>query len=230
MLGGRSMNALSSFFTCVLLLFVCVLSPEVASAQVAGAGTPARYISGKHYQPVTPPQPVATPGKHEVIEVFWYGCPHCYDFEPYIERWQAAKPPDVEFRRLPAVFRKEWRVHAQAYYAAEALGVLDEVHVALFKAMHAEKRRLDDETSLAAFFAEHGVKPEDFKGAFNSFAVESKVQQAMQLVPKYGITGVPAVVVDGKYLTSASMAGSYDELLKVIDFLLDLERTEAKGK
>ncbi len=188
------------------------------------------YVAGKHYRPVTPPQPVATPGKIEVLEVFWYGCPHCYDFEPYLERWRSAAPADVELRRLPAVFRKDWQVHAQAYYAAEALGVLDRVHATLFKALHQEKRRLNDEASLSEFFAEHGVKPEDFSGAFNSFAVAGKVQQAMQLVPRYGINGVPAVVINGKYQTSASMAGSYDEILKVIDYLIDLERKATKAE
>jgi thiol:disulfide interchange protein DsbA len=221
------MNALlQRGFTCVWLVCISMLGGWPVSARAQG--DPPRYVSGRHFQPIKPPQPVATPGKLEVIEVFWYGCPHCYDFEPYIDRWQAGKPSDVELRRMPAVFRKEWQVHARAYYAAEALGVLDKVHAALFKALHEEKHRLGDEASLAAFFGEHGVKPEDFSGAFNSFAVEGKVTQAMQLVPKYGVTGVPAVVVNGKYLTSASMAGSFDETLKVIDFLLDLERTGAK--
>ncbi|MGH8245677.1 MAG: thiol:disulfide interchange protein DsbA/DsbL, partial [Gammaproteobacteria bacterium] len=145
-----------------------------------------RYQIGKHYQEIVPAQPVATDGKIEVIEVFWYGCPHCYDFEPYIDAWAASKAPDVEFRRIPAAFNKAWQIHAKAYYAAEVLGVVDKIHTPFFKALHESKRRLDDEASLAQFFAENGVSKEAFIEAFSSFAVDAKVQQALQSVKQYG--------------------------------------------
>ena len=188
-----------------------------------GAVQPGSFQAGKHYKEIVPPQPVTGTGI-EVLEVFWYGCPHCYDFEPTLARWQARQPEDVAFRRLPAVFRPSWYLHAKAYYTAEALGVLDKIHVPLFKALHADKKTLDDEASLADFFAGFGVDKNEFSQVFNSFTVEGKVEQAKQAIQRFGIDGVPAVVVNGKYLTSASMAGSYDAVLTVVDFLVARER------
>lgn len=127
-------------------------------------------------------------------------------------------------RRLPAVFRPGWYLHAKAYYSAEALGVLDKIHAPLFKALNADKKTLDDEASLADFFAGFGVDKNEFSQVFSSFAVEGKVEQAKQAIQRFGIDGVPAVVVNGKYLTSGSMAGSYDAVLTVVDFLVAQER------
>ncbi len=189
----------------------------------AGAVQPGSFQAGKHYKEIVPPQPVTGNGI-EVLEVFWYGCPHCYDFEPALARWQARQPEDVAFRRLPAVFRPGWYLHAKAYYTAEALGVLDKVHVPLFKALHADHKTLDDEASLADFFAGFGVDKNEFSQVFSSFTVEGKVEQAKQAIQRFGIEGVPAVVVNGRYLTSGSMAGSYEAVLTVVDFLVARER------
>jgi len=188
-----------------------------------GTVRPGSFQAGKHYKEIAPPQPVTGTGI-EVLEVFWYGCPHCYDFEPTLARWQARQPEDVAFRRLPAVFRPSWYLHAKAYYTAEALGVLDKIHALFFKALHVDKKTLDDEASLADFFAGFGVDKNEFSQVFNSFTVEGKVEQAKQAIQRFGIDGVPAVVVNGKYLTSASMAGSYDAVLTVVDFLVARER------
>lgn len=190
---------------------------------MAWAAETAAFEPGKQYKVIEPPQPVTVAGI-EVAEVFWYGCPHCYDFEPAIGRWQARQPADVVFRRLPAVFRAGWYAHAKAYYTAEALGVLDKVHAPLFKALHAEKRKLEDEDSLAEFFAGYGVDKKEFSQVFSSFTVEGKVEQAKQAIQRFGIEGVPAVIVNGKYLTSGSMAGSYEGMLEVVDFLVARER------
>ncbi|CAN5891371.1 thiol:disulfide interchange protein DsbA/DsbL [soil metagenome] len=202
----------------VSLMFVA--SNGFAEQPASNAG----YQVGKHYEEIVPAQPVATDGKIEVIEVFWYGCSHCYDFEPYINAWAASKAPDVEFRRIPAAFNKTWRVHAKAYYAAEALGVVDKIHAPFFKALHESKRRLDDEASLAEFFAENGVSKEAFTEAFSSFAVDAKVQQALQSVKQYGIDGVPKVVINGKFRTPGEVGTSFSEMPKVIEFLIDKER------
>ncbi len=207
----------------ILCLFGFAELALIAAAQEATD----KFVLGKHYQAVIPAQPVQTGDKIEVLEVFWYGCPHCYDFEPYVNRWLSTKAPDVEFRRMPAVFRPNWSAHAKAYYTAEALGVVDKIHSPFFKVLHEDKRKLNAESSLAEFFTEQGVDKEEFSTTFNSFTVESKVRQAMHMVRQYGITGVPAVVVNGKYQTSASMAGSYEQLLKVIDYLADKERRES---
>src|SRR5919106_3784505 len=206
------------------ILILCLFGLAQLASIAAAQGAADEFVLGKHYQAVTPAQPVQTGDKIEVLEVFWYGCPHCYDFEPYIDRWLSTKAADVEFRRMPAVFRQSWAAHAKAYYTAEALGVVDKIHAPLFKAIHEEKRTLDNESSLADFFAKYGVNKEEFSKTFNSFTVESKVRQAMHMVHQYGVNGVPAVIVSGKYQTSGSLAGSYEQLLKVIDYLVDKER------
>ena len=206
------------------ILILCLFGLAQLASIAAAQGAADEFVLGKHYQAVTPAQPVQAGDKIEVLEVFWYGCPHCYDFEPYIDRWLSTKAADVEFRRMPAVFRQSWAAHAKAYYTAEALGVVDKIHAPLFKAIHEEKRTLDNESSLADFFAKYGVNKEEFSKTFNSFTVESKVRQAMHMVRQYGVNGVPAVIVSGKYQTSGSLAGSYEQLLKVIDYLVDKER------
>ncbi len=185
----------------------------------------AAEVTSNQYQSVVPEQATKTGDKIEVLEIFWYGCPHCFDFEPYVKEWLKTKGDDVEFRRMPGVFRKNWIPGAKAYYTAQALGVLDKTHDAMFHAMHVEKRKMLDEDSIADLFIEQGVSREDFKKAWNSFTVDSKVREAMQMSRQYGITGVPSVIINGKYRTSGGTAGSYPHLLKVIDHLVAKERT-----
>ena len=180
-----------------------------------------------HYERITPPQPTASGDKIEVLEIFWYGCPHCYDFEPYSEEWLKHKAADVEFRRLPGVFRDSWVPHARAYYTAEALGKVETIHPALFKAIHVDHRQIADEKSLAEFFSEQGVSAKEFAETYGSFAIDAKVRQAATSAAAYGISGVPAVIVNGKYRTSGSLAGNYETLLKIIDYLVDTERQAA---
>lgn len=187
-------------------------------------------LDGKEYELVIPEQPTQVEdGKVEVVEIFWYGCPHCYDFEPYLEKWLSALPPYAEFRRLPASFNDRWLLHARAFYAAESLHVLDKVHHPLFEALTKDQKRFDTEDNLAAFFAEHGVDEAQFRQTFNSFAVDAKVKQSSQMVRNYGINGVPAVIVNGKYRTAASLTtGGYPALLEVIDQLIEKERAGAE--
>lgn len=202
------------------LLCACLLAAvtTLASAQPA-------FVEGEQYAPVGKQQAVETDGKIEIVEVFWYGCPHCYDFEPYLAKWLAELPEDVTFRRVPAVFRRSWLPHAKAYYAAEALGVIDKIHKPLFDAMHREKRPLHNEDALVAFASEQGVDEQAFREAYNSFGVDSLARKAALLSREYGIPGVPSMIVNGKYFSSGGMAGSYAELLKVVEFLVDKERT-----
>ncbi len=210
-------------------LLAWVMGPApAAEAPGPAAPQPTSYQSGKHYKEIVPPQPVTGSGI-EVLEVFWYGCPHCYDFEPTLARWQARQPADVAFRRMPAVFRPSWFLHAKAYYTAEALGILDKIHAPFFKALHVDKKKLEDEESLAEFFAGFGVDKNEFSQVFGSFTVEGKVEQAKQAIQRFGIDGVPAIVVNGKYLTSGSMAGSYDNALAVVDFLVAKERAGSQA-
>ena len=178
----------------------------------------ALFKEGVHYQRLANPQPV-TGEQIEVIEFFWYGCPHCAEFEPFVQRWKRQKPENVKLTLVPAVFRKNWIVHAQAYYAAEILGVLDKTHTAMFVAMHQQQRRLTTAEQIADFVAELGVDREAFLSAMNSFAVDSKVRNAMRMIQDYRIQGVPAMAVNGEYLTSGSMAGDYANMLNIVDFL-----------
>ncbi len=198
-------------------------------SSLESAGSEQKPLDGKEYELVIPEQPTQVEdGKVEVVEIFWYGCPHCYDFEPYLEKWLSALPPYAEFRRLPAVFNDRWSVHARAFYAAESLHVLDKVHHPLFEALTKDQKRFDTEDDLAAFFAEHGVNEAQFRQTFNSFAVDAKVKQSSQMVRNYGITGVPAVIVNGKYRTAASLTGGYPALLQAVDQLIEKERVGAE--
>lgn len=187
------------------------------------AAGPVKYQEGQAYQRIVPAQPTTNPQKVEVVEVFWYGCPHCHRFQPYVERWLLGEPENVEFVRLPAILSERWAIHARAYYAAEALGVLERIHPKLFDAMHIDKERLDTEQSLADFFARQGVDRAAFLEAFNSFAVNSKVSRARELTRRYGIEGTPAVVINGKYRTSPAAAGSFERLIDIMDHLVERE-------
>lgn len=179
------------------------------------------------YESVSPPQPTANPDKVEVIEFFWYGCPHCYSFEPSLASWLKSKPANVEFIRIPAVFSEQWGKHAKAYYTAEALGVVDAVHADFFDAIQEKKQSLESEDDLAKFFAAHGVKEADFHEAYNSFVVDTKLRQAPAVAAKYGITGVPAVIVNGKYRTNGTLAGSQEKMIDVMNLLI---KKESSGK
>ncbi len=188
----------------------------------------AEYKEGVHYQRIEPSVPTTTGDKIEVVELFWYGCPHCYDFDPYIKRWLMRKPANVEFVHIPAVFNKLWELHAQAFYTAKALGISGKIHDALFDAMHQGGRKFPTPASLQLLFAENGVSKEDFYKAFNSFTVKSQVKRAIQLTKRYGIDGVPALIVNGKYRINSRNARTYSEMLKVVDYLVRKETAAAK--
>ncbi len=205
-------------------IFATVLALVCCQVQAAD-----EYVIGSHYLEVSPAQATSVEDQVEVVEMFWYGCPHCYTFEPYVEKWISGKSDDVTFVRIPAVFSRSWEPHARAYYTAQALGVLEQTHKPLFDAIHRDQQPLHNEDNLARFFSNYGVSVTDFRKVYNSFSVDGKVSRARQLSRAYGITGVPAVIVNGKYRTSASAAGSYDDLLKVIDQLVDKERGEVKA-
>lgn len=183
-----------------------------------------QIVEGKHYFLIEPVQETADAEKIEVREYFWYGCPHCYQFEPLLEKWAENKPADVLFRREPAALGKHWVNHAKAYYAADQLGVLEQVHGALFEAMHMKKERLSSEKELAQFFAKFGVEKEAFEKAFSSFSVDQKLRKSRAEMLATGATGVPVIIVNGKYRTDGPAAGSHERLLEVVDFLIRQER------
>jgi thiol:disulfide interchange protein DsbA len=201
---------------------------------LAACAADAGYVEGTDYRTITPPMAVDTaPGKVQALELFWYGCPHCYDLEPSVQTWLKNKPAQVEFVRVPAVFNRyqpdgrtlhPWYIHAKAFYAAEALGVGEKIHAPLFHALHETRAKLLTEDELADFFAKQGVPAADFKAAFNSFAVETKVMRAMDLTKKSGINGVPALIVAGKYQVLGKRATSFGELLSIVDGMVVRER------
>lgn len=190
------------------------------------AAPPEAFVEGTHYTRLPEAVRTADPARIEVVEVFWYGCIHCYHFEPLLAKWQSGLPKDVDFRRSPALWNKPMAIHAQAFYAAQALGVLDKMHEPLFRALNDERKRLDTEDELAAFFAANGVKEEDFRKAFNSFGVQASVKQADARARSFRVSGTPEVIVNGKYSVSARTAGSPEAMLKVMDFLIAKERSE----
>jgi len=201
-------------------LLLALLLPCLAMAG-SNAGS---FQEGVHYQLLTTPQPTETGDKVEVLELFWYGCPHCFKLEPTIEKWLEHVPEGAEYRRLPAIFSKVWAINAQGYYAAEALGVLEKTHRPLFDAIHVHNQKLFDEASLARFFVSQGVNREDFIKTFRSFAVKTKTNRAGVMTRRYGITGVPAIIVNGKYRTSVTMAGGEEKLMEVVNALIEKER------
>lgn len=182
---------------------------------------------GKQYERMTPSQPTSDPDKIEVMEFFWYGCPHCYHFEPELNAWLKNKPQNVRFIRQPAVFNPQWRAHAKAFFTAEALGVLDKVHADFYDSIQNKKRALTDEEDLAKFFAEHGVSDQDFRSAYKSFAVDSRLRQADTMAARYGITGTPSLIVNGKYRVTGTLAKSFTNMLAITDYLI---KQESKGK
>lgn len=202
------------------------LSTLLFSLFLVGTVSAAEYVADGHYTEVFEPQPVHTGEQIEVLEFFWYGCPHCYDLEPTIHDWMTNKPANAEYLPMPAVLNKSWEFHARVYYTLEALGVLNTLHTPFFDSIHLERMQINDLDTFIAWAKENGIKEKDVKAAFKSFAVHTKVQQARTLSERYMITGVPTLIVDGKYMTSASMAGGFDELMKVVNFLVAKSATE----
>lgn len=185
------------------------------------------FTEGKDYVALARPVPTETGDKVEVLELFWYGCPHCFHLEPYLNQWKKEGLPDyVEFLQKPSVINPSWAVLARADFAAELLGVRDEMHQALFNAIHLDHRRLNDVDQLAAFFKEHGVDEMDFLDAYNSFAAETELRKAIRRDHAYHIRGVPSVAINGKYVTSGSMAGNNTRLMEIIKYLAAKEHKE----
>jgi protein dithiol oxidoreductase (disulfide-forming) len=199
---------------------------------LAPLGAVVALEKGRDYDALASPQPVDTGAKIEVREFFWYGCPHCYALEGGLERWVKRLPSNVEFVRMPATVPR-WMVHAQAFYTFAALGATAKTHSALFRAIHEKNQRLDSEAALAEFAREQGIDPAKFREAWESFGVRFKLQQAKQTNAAYQISSVPTFAVDGKYVTSASMAGGEAQLFAVLDQLIQKaaqERLAQAGK
>lgn len=185
---------------------------------------------GKHYIQVPQPQPAEDPRKIEILEAFSYACPHCFDLEPEIAQWARKLPKDAVFRRLPVVGKGPWLPLAKLYFALQITGDLERLHGDVFNAIHVQDVRLADEKVMADWVAQHGVDPKKFKDAYNSFTLQTEVARSRRLAEVNGITSVPTLVVGGKYLTDASMAGGQQAMLGVAEYLIQLVRQEHSGK
>jgi thiol:disulfide interchange protein DsbA len=189
------------------------------------AALAAGFTEGVHYKALKPAQPTnVAPGKVEVVEVFWYACGHCYLLEPRLAAWdRKGKPANAELVRLPAVWNELLKTHARVFYTVEILGK-PQLHDEVFREINVRGNRLDTVEKIEAFFAARGVAKADFQKAFSGFAVESKLARATDLNRRYRITSTPTVVVNGKYVTDAGMAGGEDQLFQVINALAAREK------
>ncbi len=176
------------------------------------------------YELITPAQNTNNPEKVEVLEFFWYGCPHCYQLEPSMKDWEENSKADyVEVVRAAPPLNPSWANHSRAFYAAEVLGVLDKFHEPMFKAIHEDRKRLGKLEDIAAFAGTLGIDEKNFLATMKSFAVETKLNRARQQAISVGLTGVPAIVVNGKFKTSASLTGGYPQMFKLINELAEKE-------
>lgn len=197
---------------------------------LSAAASPANPQSGLDYRTLDQPQQTAPGNKVEVIEFFWYSCPHCFAFEPDLEAWVKKQGDKINFKRVPIAFRDSFIPQQKLYYTLEALGKVDELHKKVFDAIHVQRQRIDTDAEIADFIAKQGIDKKKFLDMYNSFAVQTKVRQATQLQSAYQVDGVPLVAVDGRYLTSPSIVGAsignkpeaelHTATLQVMDFLV----------
>lgn len=199
-----------------------------AAAFAALSATPSVLLASEPFQVLPTQVPQDASGKIEVLEFFHYGCPHCRDFYPLLKEWKKTLPDDVRFTPVPAIWgREQLRALARLYYAAERAGVLDQVEPAIFVALQDKKLPLFTEPEVRDWIGSTGVDANVFMDTYNSFAIQGLVQRADQLARTYRIQGVPTMAVGGRYLTSATMAGSHANTLQVVDQLVERIRKSA---
>jgi thiol:disulfide interchange protein DsbA len=181
------------------------------------------FVEGSDYEVISPAVKTSQPDKVVVTEVFWYGCPHCFRFEPYVERWAANLPEGVVFEQVPSSLNPRWTEHARAYYSFKMMGSLDQLHTAFFDAIHLKRQRLNSQDAIAEFVVERGFDEAAFREYYFSFPVETQIRKNVQQEKRYGHNGVPAVIVNGKYLVTASLAGSNDRMIQIMNYLVAVE-------
>lgn len=199
----------------------------VAAGLVLSMSANAQWTEGTHYEPIEGPGVADDDGEIEVVEVFSYMCPHCRNFQPYVEPWAAALGEGVTFSRIPVTFNRSWEPFARAYETAEVLGILDQSHEALFEAIHDERRPLRNLSDLAEFHSQFGVEAEQFESTASSFPVEAALRKGRSDMGKWGIRSTPTLVINGKWRVSPRRGGTFEEMLEVADFLIERERADA---
>jgi thiol:disulfide interchange protein DsbA len=204
---------------------LCCIATLASLNSLSSFAQAERYVAGTHYTVIEPSVRTADADKIEVLEIFWYGCPGCYSFEPVLNNWVENRETDIAFVRFPGVFNSLMKVHAQIYYMSQAFGITEQTHDKVFDALVPQKRTLKSERQIVDLFVEFGVDRVAAEKAFNSFAVRTKTNQAEKLTRDYKPTSTPSMVVNGKYLVSvAGPVNSYQEVLRVVDFLTEKER------
>jgi thiol:disulfide interchange protein DsbA len=206
------------------------ISAATAALGLASGPSAAALLLGKDYAVLSTPQATTDPKRVEVLELFFYGCPHCFELEPTLVQWTRKLPKHAYFRRMPAIFNDGWVPMAKAFYAAEALGVTEKLHAPMFNAIHLQGVNLNSRDTLLKFVAAQGVDAAQFGAAYDSMGVMAKVNEARQLTAAYGINGVPAMVVDGRYRTSSSMVGGHEKLPAALEELIALAHRERTRK
>ncbi len=210
----------------IRIFFMWLFVPALALLATVQAGEPeVEFEEGFHYHMIFPAVPVQATeaGDVEVLELFWYGCPHCYTFEKYLDSWKQNKAGHVKFIRMPVALNRGWTPHARAYYALEKMDEAERIHPLFFEAIHVQGRRVRDMESISRFLSQHGVDTEEFEKAYNSSYVEERIQHSKQFVRNTGTSSVPTVIINGKYRSTASVAGGHDRLLQLIDYLVQQE-------
>lgn len=208
---------LGTYIRSSFLALLALLMPMSGLAQES-------FQAGTHYAVIETPVRTRNAEKIEVVELFWYGCGHCYTFEPIINQWKKSIPEDVDFYRSPAMWGGPMELHARAFYAAKALKVLDKVHTPLFLTLNVERKKLNTPEAIADLFVDYGVEREKTLKTLGSFGILSQVRQADARMRSYKVSGTPEVVVNGKFRVSAKMAGGQAEMIKVLNFLIEQER------
>ena len=184
------------------------------------------FQEGVHYQTLSKPVVTSDSSKVEVLELFWYGCPHCDSLDPALKAWVQKLPSDVNFVRMPVVFGRSWEMHARMFWVAKNLGLLETIHEPLFNAIHREGQRLQRVDEVIAFFERFGADPAVVKRELDGFATESALRLADARVRAYGIQGVPALVVNGRYVTGVSQAGGESQLFALLSELIETSRQQ----
>ncbi len=207
--------------------FLYVLAISLTFAAAGPAAHAQSFQEGVDYSVIAKPIPTDNPARIEVAEFFWYGCPHCYEFEPSLERWVKALPKDVEFKRIPAPLNKQWAVAARVYYTLESMGLVEKLHASLFNAIHRDDLRVTNERALLDWLGKQGVDTKKFSSNYRSFSVESKIKRAQSLAQEVVLEGVPALLVNGKYLIPGQSAA---RMLAIADYLIAQSRKEMAKK
>lgn len=207
--------------TPVLRILAIALATGLFAATSVSAQS--RFVEGTHYERIEGPA-AAADDVIEVVEVFSYMCPHCRNFQPYVGPWEAELPEGVTFRRVPVSFNRSWEPFARAYVTADVLGILDQSHEALFAALHDQRQAMRSMADLAEFHSQFGVDAEQFETTSSSFPVEAALRKGGSELGKWGIRSTPTLVIDGKWRVSPRRGGTFEEMLEVADYLIELER------